>query len=59
MMDKEPVVRPTDAGNEAGSMVGCRICPSLSLDEDARVDLGGVFVPCFIVDGRLETGTQL
>ena len=57
IMDSEPVVRPTDAGSE----VGGRPCPSLSLDEDARVDLGGVFVlvPCFIVDGLLETGTQL
>ena len=55
MIDSEPVVRPTEASGEAG----CRLCPSLSLDEDARVDLGGVFVACLMVDGRLETGTQL
>ena len=55
MIDSEPVVRPTEASGE----VGCRLCPSLSFDEDARVDLGGVCVACLMVDGRLETGTQL
>ena len=52
IIDKEPVLILTGAGN----ILDGRVCSSLPFVEEPLG--GGELVPC-LVDGRLETGTQL